>query len=121
MREVLAGLLVLALLFGWVQSCRLGTAQDSLDAHVADLAACRAESRGLARTLSHIDKLTADALAEAEARVAAAQDAAARAEQAEQEAAARQAAATKALRNAMRDPACAEQLEVELCSAIPLL
>lgn len=121
MRDILAVLLVLSLAGVGLQSCRLGQAERAADRITERLAVCRGSLTAADAALASVDEQAADNIAAAEARIAAAQDAASRAEQAEQESAARLAATNRALRDATRDPGCAEQLEVQLCPAIPLL
>ena len=121
MREIgLAGaaLLILALA---LQSCRASHYSDKADELRGSLATKQGQVDACSKALVAVDAATIEAQAEAARRERAGQQAAQAALQAAREAGERHREAERALAEARRDPTCAEQLEVRLCPAIPLL
>lgn len=121
MREIglaVAGLLVLALV---LQSCRASHYSDKADSLTASLATARGGLASCAVALAEVNAVTDEAKAAAARSERAGQQAAQAAVQAAREAEAREREARRALDEARTDPTCAEQLEVKLCAAIPLL
>lgn len=88
---------------------------------MAQVATARAQTATCGDALARINEETARGIAEAQARAEAGERAATEAERAAKEAEARAAKALGALSAAKRQPACAAQLEIELCPDIPLL
>ena len=121
MREIglaVAGLLVLALV---LQSFRASHYSGKVDDLTASLATKQGQVDACSKALVAVDAATVEAKADAARRERAGQQAAQAALQAAREAGERQREAERALSEARRDPTCAEQLEVTLCPAIPLL
>lgn len=121
MREILlgaVGVLALALVLS-VSTCRWerGKHDDTRD----KLAAERAQVSACATALDAVNAVTAEAVADGARREQAVREAAQAALQAAREAEGRAREARRALAESRRDPTCAEQLEVKLCAAIPLL
>lgn len=126
--RIAAMVAVLAAL-GWVawairdsgKEAGLAKGEKERAALVADLINERSQANTCAATLERITTETERGLAEAAERAAAGERAVEQAAQAAKAAEARAARATGALTAAKRVPACKVQLEMELCTDIPLL
>lgn len=121
MREIglaVAVVLVLALV---LQSCRASHYSDKADEMRASLAVAKGQSEACATALEDVNAATDEAKVAAARAERAGQQAAQAAVQAAREAEEREREARRALGEARRDPTCAEQLEIKLCAAIPLL
>lgn len=121
MREIgliVAGLLVMALV---LQSFRASHYSGQVDEMRGSLASEREQVSACVLALDAVNAVTAEAVADGARREQEGREAAQAALQAAREAEMRARDASRALAEARTDPTCAEQLEVKLCAAIPLL
>lgn len=121
MRDILAGLLVLALLFGAVQSCRLSARGDALDEQGRAYALSEAVLVQCRVSLRAVDSNTAGEQDKAAAQAQAGREAAGRVEASDEATTTERVRIERVLVESKRDLTCAEQLEVQLCPSIPLL
>lgn len=121
MREIGLAVAVVLVLALALQSCRASHYSGQVEDLRTSLAVAKGQAAACATALEAVDAATAEAEAKAAQAERAGQQAAQAAMQAAREAEEREREARRALGEARRDPTCAEQLEIKLCAAIPLL
>lgn len=107
--------------FGGIQTVRLAGAKAEIASLDSRLSARTIELASCAEALDEVNERANRALSEARERARAGEIAADRARAARDAAEAARDTLAGALAASRRDPTCSEQLEIELCPAIPLL
>lgn len=118
---VFAGLLLVALGWGGVQTWRLGEAQDEAGKAAARATVAEYRIDGFRAMLVNVNAEADEQIAKAKERARAGEAAAVQAQEDADRLASRLMDARAQIEAAKADPTCAEQLEVKLCASIPLL
>lgn len=121
MRDILATLLLLAVIFGGVQSCRLSIQDNALAEQAGNLARSEAELVQCRTSRRAVDRSLARDQARADAREQAGRVASERIGNEAEALTNERVRVERVLVESKRDLTCVEQLEVRLCPGIPLL
>ncbi|UNK43447.1 hypothetical protein MNO14_05015 [Luteimonas sp. S4-F44] len=121
MREILVALLLLAVMFGGVQSCRLSIRKEVLAEQGRSLARSDVELTQCQVSLREAGRGLAYGQARADAREQAGRAALERIGSVTEAMTSERVRVERVLVESKRDLTCVEQLEVKLCPSIPLL